>query len=161
MISFINGFNIDNKVFKMNIEIKEITVENWVDAVKLKVREDQENFVASNAISIAQSKFHPFLECHGFYANDEMVGFSATGRNPQDDEIWIARFMIGEQFQGMGYGKKGSNKLIEFLKDKHGCTEIFLDVSPENKAAIRMYESVGFKDTGRIQGQSKVYKIKL
>ncbi len=88
-----------------------------------------------------------------------MVGFSATGRNPEDDAIWIARFMIGEQYQGKGYGKKGSLKLLEFLKEKHKCTEIFLDVSPDNKVAIKMYESVGFKDTGRIQGQSKVFKF--
>lgn len=143
----------------MEIEIKEITVENWVDAVKLKVKQDQENFIASNAISLAQSKFHPFLECHGFYANEEMVGFSATGRNPQDGKIWIARFMIGEQFQGKGYGKKGSLKLLEFLKEKHDCSEILLDVAPENEAAIRLYESVGFRDTGEIQGKSKVYKL--
>jgi diamine N-acetyltransferase len=88
-----------------------------------------------------------------------MVGFSATGKNPEDGEIWIARFMIGEQFQGKGYGKKGSIKLVEFLKEKHKCSEIFLDVSPENEVAINLYESIGFRDTGRIQGQSKVFKL--
>ena len=51
----------------MTISIREITVENWVEAVKLKVKKDQENFVASNAKSIAQSKFQPFLECYGLY----------------------------------------------------------------------------------------------
>ncbi|NPD89747.1 MAG: GNAT family N-acetyltransferase [Asgard group archaeon] len=143
----------------MDINIKEITAENWVDAVKLKVKEDQENFIASNAVSLAQSKFHPFIECHGFYAGEEMVGFSATGKNPEDGEIWIARFMIGEKFQGKGYGKKCSIKLLEFLKERHNCFKIFLDVAPENEIAIKMYESVGFKDTGKIQGKSKVFKL--
>ena len=145
----------------MDKEIKEITAENWIEAVKLKVKEEQENFVASNAVSLAQSKFHTFLECHGFYVNEEMVGFSATGKNPQDGEIWIARFMIGEQFQGKGYGKKGSLKLLEFLKERYECSEIFLDVAPENETAIGLYETIGFKDTGRLQGKSKVYKIDL
>lgn len=145
----------------MDILVKEITAENWIEAVKLKVSSDQESFVASNAVSLAQSKFQPFLDCHGFYLDEEMVGFSATGKNPEDGTIWIARFMIGEQFQGKGYGKKGSIKLIEFLKEKHECSEIFLDVAPENEIAIKMYESVSFKDTGKIQGQSKVFKLVL
>ncbi|MCG3220563.1 MAG: GNAT family N-acetyltransferase [Candidatus Heimdallarchaeota archaeon] len=143
----------------MGIDIKEITAENWIEAVKLKVKNDQESFVASNAVSLAQSKFHPFLECHGFFLDEEMVGFSATGKNPEDEAIWIARFMIGEKFQGKGYGKKCSVKLLEFLKEKHNCSEIFLDVAPENEVAIKMYESVGFKDTGKIQGKSKVFKL--
>lgn len=41
----------------MTIILKEITIENFVDAIKLEVKEEQRNFVASNATSIAQSKF--------------------------------------------------------------------------------------------------------
>ncbi|MHA1442981.1 MAG: GNAT family N-acetyltransferase, partial [Candidatus Heimdallarchaeota archaeon] len=63
----------------MTISVKEISEENWVQAIKLKVKDEQESFVASNAASIAQSKFHTFLECYGIYDKDEMVGFSALG----------------------------------------------------------------------------------
>ena len=151
----------EHQDLKMDVSIREITADNWVEAVKLKVKKAQENFVASNAVSLAQSKFHTFLECHGFFLDKDMIGFSATGKNPEDGKIWIARFMIGEQFQGNGYGKKCSTEIVEFLKEKHSCEEIFLDVSPENEVAIKMYQSVGFKDTGKIQGQSKVFKIDL
>ncbi len=50
----------------MSIAIKEITAENWFQALKLKVKDDQENYVASNAASIAQSKFHTFLNAMAF-----------------------------------------------------------------------------------------------
>jgi len=33
----------------MTISVKEITAENFVAAIKLKVKDEQENFVASNA----------------------------------------------------------------------------------------------------------------
>jgi diamine N-acetyltransferase len=145
----------------MNISIQEITAHNWIEAVKLKVKKEQEGFVASNAISIAQSKFQTFLECYGVYENDQMVGFAAAGKNPEDGEIWIARYMIGEQYQGKGLGKKGSQKLINFLQDKHGCSKIFLDVGPENKIAINLYKSIGFKDTGKVQGKSLIFELKL
>ena len=72
-------------MINLTITIKEITAENWVDAVKLKVKEEQGNFVATNAVSIAQSKFQSFIECYGIYSKNEMVGFSAVGKNPEDD----------------------------------------------------------------------------
>ncbi|MFX0094760.1 MAG: hypothetical protein ACFFBD_23690 [Candidatus Hodarchaeota archaeon] len=71
----------------MNASIRQITAENFIEAIKLKVKKEQENFVASNAVSIAQSKFHTYLECHGIYFGDKMVGFTATGKNPDDGEI--------------------------------------------------------------------------
>jgi len=145
----------------MTVSLKEITAENWVDAVKLKVKKEQETFVASNAISLAQSKFHTFLECYGIYENDQMVGFTAFGKNPEDGEIWIARYMIGEQHQGKGLGKKGSQELIKFLQKRYNCKKIFLDVEPENEVAINLYKSLGFKDTGKIQGKSLIFKLGL
>lgn len=145
----------------MEITLQEITADNFVQAIKLKVKQEQEAFVASNAASIAQSKFHPFLQCYGIFVGDEMVGFSAFGKNPQDGEIWIARHMVGEQFQGKGYGKAGLKALVAHLQAAYNCTAIYLDVSPNNQAAIKLYEQAGFSDTGKIQGESKVYRLTL
>ena len=103
----------------MTIMLKEITIENFVDAIKLEVKKDQMNFVASNAASIAQSKFHTFLECYGIYNEEKMVGFSAFGKNPQDGTIWLVRHMVDKNFQGKGYGKSVFNAVIEFLKNKY------------------------------------------
>lgn len=145
----------------MKISIQEITADNFVEAIKLKVKKEQENFVASNAASIAQSKFHTFLQCYGIYDGDVMVGFSAFGRNPEDDHIWIARHMVGEQYQGQGYGKAGLRALIEHMQAEYECKTIYLDVTPENQAAISLYEDAGFEDTGRIQGHSRVFALNL
>ncbi|MFW9922410.1 MAG: GNAT family N-acetyltransferase [Candidatus Thorarchaeota archaeon] len=145
----------------MTISVKEITIENWVDAIKLKVKEDQKNFVASNAISIAQSKFHTFLECYGIYSDETMVGFSAVGRNPEDNEIWIARHMIDENQQGKGYGKAGLKEVINFLKNKFNCSEIFLDVEENNTIATNLYVKAGFKKIGKSHGNSPIYRLDL
>ncbi len=146
----------------MSISIREITAENFVEAIKLKVKKEQENFVASNAASIAQSKFHTYLECYGIYYKDTMVGFAATGKNPDDGEIWIARHMIGAQSQGKGYGKAGLQKIIEMLRTQWKCTSIFVNVEPENAVAKGLYEKAGFQDTGRIIGQKAlVLELKL
>ena len=145
----------------MQVTIREIDADNFVEAIRLDVKPEQKRFVASNAASIAQSKFHTFLECYGLYDEETMVGFSAFGKNPEDDTIWIARHMIGAEYQGKGYGTAGLQALIDHMESEYECDAIFLDVGPENVAAIKLYESAGFVDTGRIQGKSKVYRLDL
>ncbi|MDQ3022240.1 MAG: hypothetical protein M3R36_16955 [Bacteroidota bacterium] len=49
----------------MNIILREVTKENYLEAIKLKVTLEQNNFVASNIFSIAQSKFYPPNPLHG------------------------------------------------------------------------------------------------
>jgi diamine N-acetyltransferase len=145
----------------MDVQIREITADNFVEAMRLKVKPEQEGFVASNAASIAQSKFHAFLECCGIYAEHEMVGFSACGVNPDDGTVWIVRHMVGAQHQGKGYGREGLRRLVERLRASHAPPAVFLDVAPANAAAMALYESEGFRDTGRIQGESRVYRLDL
>ena len=43
------------------VQLREITKENFWDCMELSVNEEQKDFVASNAVSIAQSKAQP--EC--------------------------------------------------------------------------------------------------
>ena len=149
------------KVISMSISLKEITAENWLQALKLKVKDEQENFVASNAASIAQSKFHTFLECYGIYNEETMVGFAAFGKNPEDDTIWIVRYMIDQNFQGKGFGKNALPVLISFMKEKYSCTEIYLDVAEENTLATSLYVKAGFKNTGKKNAHSPIYKLTL
>jgi len=125
----------------MSISLKEITAENWVEAIKLKVKKEQENFVASNAISLAQSKFQPYLECHGLYLDDEMVGFSATGKNPEDGTIWIARFMVGEQFQGKGYASILLKSMLAKIDQQN--VPVYLYTNKERNVSI--YKRFNFK----------------
>ena len=143
------------------ISIREITKENWIEAVKLKVKKEQEAFVASNAISLAQSKFQPFLECFGIYSEDEMVGFSAVAQNPADKKVWLVRHMVDAKHQGRGYGKASLKKIIEYLREKFSCSELYLDVAPENEVATNLYKKVGFKITDEKHDNCPVYILDL
>ncbi len=87
------------------IELKEITKENYIEAVKLKVSTSQDNFVAPNVYSIAQSKFYPTWKPTAIYKDNNMIGFLMHGEddlNEGDGSIWIIRLMIDERFQGKG-----------------------------------------------------------
>lgn len=58
-----------------NVKIVEVNAENWYDCCELEVTAEQENYIESNAISIAQSKFEPTLKPYVIYADEKAVGF--------------------------------------------------------------------------------------
>ncbi len=43
----------------MNLHLEEVTIKNWRSIVALKVNENQQNFIESNAYSLAEWKFVP------------------------------------------------------------------------------------------------------
>ena len=58
----------------MTMTLREIGRENWEQCVRLEVAPEQERFVASNAVSLAQSKYEPEWTPLALYDGEEMVG---------------------------------------------------------------------------------------
>ena len=145
----------------MDIKFMDVTADNFKECIKLTVSEDQKGYVASNVFSVAQSKVSPELIPTCIYAGDVMVGFTMFGRDVDDGNIWIARLMIDEKYQGKGYGKAAVAKLIEFLPEKYGCSEVYLSTEPHNTHAQRIYESLGFINTGEIICDEAVFIKKI
>jgi diamine N-acetyltransferase len=132
----------------MNVSLREITPENFKQCVNLKVAEGQEKFVASNVMSIAQSKVYPTHLPFAVYAGEEIVGFVLYGFDEEEKRFYLGRLMIDEKHQGKGYGRAATLEVIERLKQIEDCTEIYLSFVPENKNAEKLYESIGFARTG-------------
>ena len=145
----------------MKITLKEVTAENFNRISKLKVKENQQNFVAPNAYSVAQSKFYPSWVCLAAYAGEVPVGFTMYGIEEEDNSLWIIRMMIDEEFQGKGYGRETLQAVVEYIKSRNYVKEIFLSFVPGNDTAKKLYESFGFKDTGRFEQGEFVYKLEL
>ncbi len=145
----------------MKIELKEVTAENLRKIAALKVKPGQEDFVAPNALSVAQSKFYPSWVCLAAYAGEEPVGFVMYGIDEDDNSLWIIRMMIDDRFQGNGYGREVLQAVVEHIKSRNYTKEIFLSFVPGNDTAKKLYESFGFEDTGRFEEGEFVYKLEL
>jgi diamine N-acetyltransferase len=144
------------------ITLQEITAETWEQCVKLKVRGDQEHFIASNVFSLAQSKYVPGLLPLAVYESEMMVGFVMYNEQPfEPGKYFIYRVMVGAEFQGKGYGRAAMRALIERMKALPNCQEIVLSYEPENSVAERLYESLGFHKTGEIFEGEVVSSLKL
>ncbi|HQV93837.1 MAG TPA: GNAT family N-acetyltransferase [Anaerolineales bacterium] len=139
-------------------EIRPVTKENWQSLIKLKVRDDQKNFVASNLYSIAQSHFGDEFEGHwdlfayGIYEDDTPVGFLMYGLNfaHPSQQAYIQRLMVDEKFQGKGYGRFGMQKMLEIFRAEERVKEVSISYEPENDVARKLYASLDFVETGRI-----------
>lgn len=84
----------------MNITLQPITADNFGQAINLKVTPEQESFVASNVLSLAQSKFYPFLIPVAIYEGEEMVGFLMYMLDEEDGRYWLTRLMVAPERQG-------------------------------------------------------------
>ncbi|MGN7386010.1 GNAT family N-acetyltransferase [Sporosarcina sp. SAFN-015] len=130
------------------LHLETITKDNWFKAISLRVREDQVNFVASNAVSLAQLNFLENFHAKGIYLGEEMIGFALYGIDEDDHEYWIYRMMIDQKHQGKGYGKEAIqlviNDILANKEERHQT--ITLSYEPENEHAKRIYEKIGFTE---------------
>ena len=139
------------------ISLIEISQENWNKCCSLSVTEDQKGYIASNAYSLAESKYEPGRYPLGIDKDGELVGFIMYGYDEEENTSWIIRFMIDKAYQNKGLGKEALKKLIDMLFDKNKKTDIKLCVEPDNKVAIKFYESFGFLPTGDKWGTELIY----
>jgi diamine N-acetyltransferase len=143
----------------MSLSIHPVTKDNWRELIKLKVREDQRDFVASNLYSIAESRFeedaeqgswvwHPF----GIYDEKIPVGFFMYGLNFDLPKMqaFVVRLMVDEKYQGKGYGKFGVEKMIEIFRAEERVKVVGISYEPANDPARKLYARYGFDETGEL-----------
>ena len=139
------------------ITLQSITEGNIRDVLRLEVAADQRQFVASNMVTMAFTYVDPYVP-YAICAGDQVVGLVAIESipdNPVEDRYWVCRFMIGEKFQGKGYGAAGMREAMALIAAKDDSDRVRLSVVPENAHAIRFYERLGFVDIGEeLQGEA-------
>ena len=145
----------------MIVELVEVTSKNLDETLRLSVADDQLKFVATNAVSIAQSKFFPTLKTDAIHNGEEIVGFAMYGFDPDEDRYTLIRLMVDQRFQGNGYGRSATKAVIERLRDVEDCDAVFLSYVPANKGAARLYKSIGFEKTGEIDEESGEIVMRL
>lgn len=140
------------------VTLKPITEDNFWEVISLKIGKDQ-NYVASNAISIAQSKVDPSLIPLAIYNNETLVGFLLYGIDPDDGNYWIVRLMVDEKYQRNGYGKAAMEIIITKIKEDKSRNKIIISTNPENIVGLNLYKKLGFKSTGEIIDEEEVLEL--
>ena len=157
------------------MELRKVDDSNLWKIVNLGVRKNQKQFVATNTERILEAYTTitsggvalPF----GLYEGKELVGFVMFGFDGYEEGdpeyikgcygIW--RFMIDENFQGKGYGRKAMGACLEYIRTFPcgGAECCWLSYEPENEIAKKLYDSIGFQETGDVAWGELISLLKL
>ena len=171
------------------IELKKISIldDNMPECIALSVHPQQKNFVASNAISLAEAyrENKEYAETgtsgiatpYAAYENGKMVGFAMYGYFPpayDDDEeggayckehhhYYFWRLLVDKNHQGRGIGREIVRQVMAEIKTKPlGEAEYcYVSYEPENIASKTTFASYGFEEDGRVIGGEVVARYKF
>jgi diamine N-acetyltransferase len=145
----------------MNVTLREITMGNFLECIKLSVANAQKDYVASNMFSLAEAKADGVSNPFAIYADEQLVGFIMYDFNPEENRGYVSRLMVDARFQGKGYGRVAMSEVVDRLKRVPGIRDIQTSFHPENQVAEALYASLGFARTGELVDGEVVVRIDL
>jgi len=145
----------------MDVGIKPITKENIMAVIKLKVAEDQKEFIMPNATALALCYVQNDSVPLAVEFEDEIVGLIMYEKEEAEELYDIQIMMIDEKYQGNGIGKEAFKKLLQHLKGKEDCNRIALNFVPSNERAGKFYRSFGFEPNGEMFNNEIVMEMKI
>ena len=140
------------------INLREVCASNWRELTKLRVKDWQAPFVASNGDSMARAHYVEGNFPLGIYDDEVPVGFCIYSISPKE-EAWILRLMIAADYQSHGIGRIATQKLISMLKDKYGPKPVYISFDPKNEWAQKLYQSLGFVKDDREFEDEIIYRL--
>lgn len=144
------------------VTLREVTKETVRAILRLKVAPEQEQFVASNAVSIAQAYFDREIAWfRAIYADEVPVGFVMLSDDAAKAEYFLWRFMIDARYQGHGYGRRAIALLIEHVRTRPGAKELLVSCVPGDGSPCPFYEKLGFVYTGEQDEDELVMRLAL
>jgi len=151
----------------MLISLREITADTVRQITSLSVSPEQQRFVASNAVSLAQALFSPDAWYRAIYAGESPAGFvmlydeSLRASPPPHPQAALWRFMIDTQFQGRGVGTEALGQVIAHVRSKGLFSSLLVSYVPAPGCPEQFYLRAGFKHTGKVDGGEIVLELPL
>lgn len=72
-----------------------------------------------------------------------LAGYCLGAPGQKNHELWLMSLLVDQTQRGMGLGKKLAEHWLE-KAEQMGYRSIYLSVSPQNAAAIKLYQGCGF-----------------
>ena len=138
------------------VTLREITADTVRLITALVVREEQQQFVASNAISLAEALFNEEAWFRAIYSGESPAGFvmlyDETLRTipPAHPEVFLWRLMIDAKFQGQGIGSAALKLIIAHVSAKGLFSSLSTSYVPRPGSPEGFYLSHGFQPTGKM-----------
>lgn len=135
------------------LKLIEVNEENWMVFRSLQLGDEQTGFLDSPLGILARG--YVYRRCRARVigiANDATaVGLALVKDLDEEPACYdLQQFMIDRRFQGKGFGTEALGLILAELEreKKYDCVEVC--VKKQDAAALRVYEKLGFTDTGYI-----------
>ena len=135
------------------IRLEEITEDNWLEALRLEVGEEQRRFVAPAVGILARGYVyrHDRARVYAITAEGVMVGLALVRDLDEPPDCYdLQQFMIDRRHQNRGYGGEALEQLLALLKAEGRYDAVEVCVHREDAPARRLYAKDGFEDTGYV-----------
>ena len=125
--------------------------------IKLAVHPEQQQFVAPNAVSLAQALFSDAAWYRAIHADDELVGFvmledeTLKKDPPAEPKIFLWRMMIDARYQRRGIGREVVRQLVQHARGRPGVRHLYTSYVPGPGGPADFYLSFGFRPTGAVE----------
>lgn len=146
------------------MELIAITEQNIYDLMALKVKPEQKYFVRDAQYTLAECYLYHEDETVLLFALEEqgeVVGFVALLTEIDKQSVAIWRMMIGQQYQGQGYGRKALQKIETYVRTMAVYDKIVADYVMENEEMKHLLETEGYVVTGKQEEWNEVIMTKL
>jgi diamine N-acetyltransferase len=149
---------------RKSVKLKDVTAGNWEAVADLELDAAQEDLVASNLYSLAESKFDPDARPRAVYAGKRLVGFLMyevlkTGRKRREASIY--RFMIDRKHQGKGYGRAALAAALDEIRALPRVKKVSIGYMPKNPVTKSFYASFGFVEVGQDDDGEMIAELAL
>jgi diamine N-acetyltransferase len=144
-----------------SVHLREVTQETLYAILSLHVSDEQRQFVATNASSIAEAHYFPEAWFRAIYAGDTPVGFVMLSVKPETAEYYLWRYMIDARYQGRGYGREALRQIIEYVKTLPNARVLTLSYHKAEGSPEGFYRKLGFEPTGEMMDDEYVMRLEL
>lgn len=135
------------------IRLIEVTEENWIDIARLCVRDEQQAFLDRPIGILARGYVyrHQNARVIGIANDRQIIGVALVRDLDEEPACYdLQQFMIDKQFQNKGYGTEALKLIVHLLKKEGKYSGVEVCVNKADAPALKIYEKVGFVDTGYI-----------
>ncbi len=143
------------------IELREITPENYSQALDLDVHPEQGALVASVTRTLADAFVWQGSIFRLAYDGDVMVGFLLVFpyERQKENVVNIVRLMIDAKHQGRGLGRGLLTTAVTWVSGFHPRPSLIrISTVADNHVALSLYRSLGFQDAGLENGEIALYR---
>lgn len=141
------------------IRLVDVNPDNW--RLGLRVREDQEEYVANSTVLLARAFAYRNSRSRAIVIYDDETPVGMALYYDFEDSYNFSQFFIDERHQGRGLGYKAAEMILNDMQADGVYDKVVLCYIDGDEAAKQLYLKLGFYHTGEAEEDEIVMEKRL